>query len=336
MIVLIAVSLAGLGQWGSRRWLRSSTTDARAENRPEYAKFQHRTWKHPREAFDLEAAIIPADEIHSPNLRRDDIPALTSPEYVSAAEADFMQPDESVIGIELSGDARAYPLRVMDAHEAVNDLVGRVPVAVTYCPLCDSSVVFDRRVDGQTFEFGISGLLYNSNVMLYDRQQNEPVSLWSQLMNQAVSGPAVGSQLQTLPVEVTTWADWRSRHPNCRVLLTGAPDGGRPYENYFSLPDLMFPVNHSDERLPVKARVLGVWTAAGTRAYPLSEFATDGAPHELSDQLGDQKFALVYDPKAVSLRIVDADEGVNWMYAFWFAWSAFHPETEVYCTAPAS
>lgn len=120
-------------------------------------------------AFDLEKANVPVDEIHSGGPPKDGIPALTNPEFIAGNQASYLGPSDRVIGVVAGSEARAYPLRILNYHEIVNDRIGQLSIAVTYCPLCDSAAVFDRRTPLGEREFGVSGLLYNSNVLLYDR-----------------------------------------------------------------------------------------------------------------------------------------------------------------------
>ena len=170
-----------------------------------------------RPSFDLASLIVPANEVHSGGPPKDGIPALTNPRFIAASEATYLRPDERVIGFASGEEARAYPLSILNYHEIVNDRVGDLPVAVTYCPLCDSCAVFDRRTELGEREFGVSGLLYNSNVLMYDRG-GQPESLWSQVMTRGISGPAARRPLTALPLELTTWIEWRSRHPETSVL----------------------------------------------------------------------------------------------------------------------
>ncbi len=287
-----------------------------------------------RLGFSLENARIPTDQIVPGGPPKDGIPALSSPKFVAAARARFLKPSDRVIGVEFEGDARAYPLKILNWHEAVNDRVGGVPVLVTYCPLCDSAAVFDRRVNGQELEFGISGLLYNSNVLLYDRSRQGEESLWSQLRAEAVTGPRSGQKLRVLPCDLTTWADWRARHPDTRVLSTDTGYrrvyAASPYTLYFRHDRLMFPVQPIDRRLRLKTPVLGVWTDRASRAYPVRAFASSRKPVQLEQTLDGKKFTLQYEPTGRSLRVVKHEPGVRWAYAFWFAWYAFHPETELF------
>ncbi len=284
--------------------------------------------------FDLSQATIPKEQIMGGGPPKDGIPALSSPKYVKADQAQYLRPEDRIAGVFIEGQARAYPLRILNWHEVVNDEIGGQPFAMTYCPLCDSVAVFDRLTPEGVKEFGVSGLLYNSNVLMYDRE-GEPEALWTQLGSEAVSGPRANQNLKTLPVELTTWADWRKRHPETLVLShqTGHPRdyGNDPYAGYFQQPGLMFPVQPTSSLLPQKEKVLGVRTPDGSaKAYPLSAFAQAKAPVEVADEIGGHKVSIQYDPEAKSLRVVEADEGVEWMYSLWFAWYAFHPETTVY------
>lgn len=289
----------------------------------------------PEQLFDLQPLSIPRGEIFSGSPGKDGIPALTAPTFVSAQQASYLQPSDRVIGVARGDDVRCYPLKVLNWHECVNDVVDGVPLAVTYCPLCDSSLVFDRRVGGRVLEFGVSGLLYNSNVLLYARNPDGPDTLWSQMKAEGVSGATTGTPLKTVPYEVTTWQDWRRRHPETRVLSTST--GHRrdytrnPYSRYFGVQALMFPVRPlPKEGMPYKEPLLGVWTENAARAYPLKALARSGKAVNLQQSLGNESFMVEYDPEARAARITDASDGVRHAYTFWFAWYAFHPDTEVY------
>lgn len=158
------------------------------------------------------------------------------------------------------------------------------------------------------------------------------VKLWSQMQTSSVAGPAVQQSLRSLPLELTTWSDWSARHPETRVLSTDTGhdrDYAVPlYAMYFMSPELMFPVDPVDERMPAKTPVLGVWTQDAQRAYRYRDFSGD-APRRTTQQLDGREFTLVYNPAASSVRIEQADPELNWMYAYWFAWYAFHTETAV-------
>ncbi|MCI0332895.1 MAG: DUF3179 domain-containing protein [Planctomycetes bacterium] len=256
---------------------------------------------------------------------------MTKPRFIGARDATYLAPNDRVIGFVHGQDVRAYPLKILNYHEVVNDRVGGMPVAITYCPLCDSAAAFDRRTELGEREFGVSGLLYNSNVIMFDRG-GRPESLWSQVKAEGIAGPGARKSLKSLPIELTTWHNWRSRYPHTKVLSpqTGHPrDYQRdPYAGYFQQPGLMFPARPASDRLPMKEQVLGVWTNTTARAYPLSAFGRER--RRVEDQIDGKKIVIEYTPKSRSLRVVEADDSVQWMYSLWFAWYAFHPETEVF------
>jgi hypothetical protein len=280
----------------------------------------------------LRKATIPRNEIRSGGPPKDGIPALSNPPLVKASEADFLDATDRVIGVEIGEETRAYPIRILNYHELVNDRIGDVPFLVAYCPLCDSAAVFDRRTPIGEREFGVSGLLYNSNVLMYDRG-GQPESLWSQMLGEGVSGPAAGKKLKTLPMELTTWQKWKTRHPETRVLSaqTGHSRDYRrsPYERYFNTPNLMFPVRPLDQRLPAKTPILAVWTDDGkSNAHPIQTGNADAAFAQ-DYALGGHAYTVAFDPRTDTARVTASDDGVHWMHSFWFAWSAFHPETKI-------
>jgi hypothetical protein len=223
--------------------------------------------------FDLQGALVPAEAILPGGPPRDGIPAIDRPRFVDAARSG-LAPKDRVLGLRLGREARAYPVRILNWHEIVNDRVDGRPVAVTYCPLCGSGVAFDARVAGQEASFGVSGLLYNSDVLLYDRGTQW---LWSQIMGRAISGPLKGTPLVSLPLMHTSWADWRAREPATRVLSadTGNPrDYSRdPYEGFEAVPRPVFDVQHRDDRAYIKEWVLGVVVDGQAKAYPFERLA---------------------------------------------------------------
>ena len=281
-----------------------------------------------RDYFDLSSATIPAAEILSGGPPVDGIPALSTPELVEADKAAYLQPTDRVIGYA-HGEARAYPLKILNYHEIVNDQIADLQFAITYCPLCDSAAAFNRRAIGGR-ELGVSGLLYNSNVLMYDRGEGR--GLWSQLRAEAVSGPDARQDLPALPIELTTWADWKSRHPATLVLSvqTGHHRDYQvnPYARYFASTRTMFPVKPSSDRLPARQRLLGVWSNDVYRAYPVPDVAWEQP--QLADTIDGNSVTIEYVPPARTLRVVDADPGVYWMYSFWFSWYAMHPDTEIF------
>ncbi|MBL8819405.1 MAG: DUF3179 domain-containing protein [Planctomyces sp.] len=286
--------------------------------------------------FDLSITSIPADQILRGGPKKDGIPAISNPKFVPAGSGDFMKPNDRVIGVVVESKARAYPIRVLNYHEIINDEINGVPIAITYCPLCDSVSVFDRRTPDGTREFGVSGLLFNSNVLMYDRG-GESENLWSQLMATGVSGKTDKVPLRTLPVSLTSWKEWRNQHPDTELqsLDTGfnRDYSQSPYRRYFESSELMFSVNHKDDRLPPRTKVIGAWTSKSRIAIPETLFAGMTSETTIQAELDGMKFAVRFLPESQSMLVTEADPGLQWMYSFWFAWSAFHPSTQIY---PAS
>lgn len=190
----------------------------------------------------------------------------------------------------------------------------------------------DRNVNGGELTFGVSGRLYNSNVLFYDHQTE---SLWSQIKEEAVTGPFTGTRLTTLPSTTTTWKSWRQAHPDTLVLSTQTgfvdKDYSRdPYQSYANSPQIMFPVKHRDPRLPAKEKVVGVQVGDMSKAYPLSALQLLAQP--LKDTVGEKVLTLTYQPEGRNATVVETDTGrlLPAVTAYWFAWATFHPETEVY------
>ncbi len=286
--------------------------------------------------FDLKGALVPASAIARGGPPRDGIPAIDRPRFVSAAQSGLGDKDR-VLGIVRDGVIRAYPVRILNWHEVVNDRIGGEFVAITYCPLCGTGVAFSARVSGKVAAFGVSGLLYNSDVLLYDRATE---SLWSQLLGQAISGPLKGHMLDSVPITHTTWADWRRRHPATEVLSTqtgfSRDYATDPYAGYDRIARLMFDVQHKDDRLPLKEWVLGLKLGSEARAYPFSVLATRVDPQgRLRDNVGGQPVEIRFDREHQSAEAYDsAGRPLPGVMAFWFAWVAFNPKTTV-LAAPA-
>ncbi len=298
---------------------------------PNHARAQGSYGRRRVSPFDLSNVTVPKKEIRSGGPPKDGIPALSQPRMIDAKSATYLTPEDRVIGVAMGDEARAYPIRILNYHEIVNDELSGEPIAVTYCPLCDSAAVFDRSTPRGVREFGVSGLLYNSNVLMYDRD-DESESLWSQLKTEAIAGVQVRNRLKLLPVELTTWGDWQSRYPATTVLSSETGHGRNysrsPYTSYFATPSLMFPVQPASDRLPAKEKVLGVQADGKTRAYPSSAFSEQQL--RIEDKIDGKRIVVEFTPAADSLRVIEADEGIEWVYSLWFSWYAMHPGTEVF------
>ena len=311
---------------------------------------------------------IPLNEIRSGGPPKDGIPSIDNPVFVKAQDASFVMDSDIVMGIEIDGVAKAYPLFILVWHEIVNDEIDQIPVAVTYCPLCYTMQVFERVVDGQTVEFGTTGKLYNSNLLMYDRLTD---TYWSQAIGMAVKGPLSGDVLNRIPFDIITWDDWKSMHPDTLVLTT---DTGHiraydvdPYNNYYTDPRIIFPINNRDDRLHPKSIILGFNLSGVSKAYVQSTVESEIV---VNDVVGDTPVLLVslfkdntraFDRNLGNQvlefeylsddKITDTSTGSIWNYAgqavsgdlrgeqlsrlsiepgFWFEWVAFHPDTLLY------
>ena len=251
---------------------------------------------------------IRLEEIVWGGVRVDGIPALDQPRLVAAAEATYLNPDDRVFGVEIDGDARAYPLRVADWHEMINDTVGGVPVSLAYCTLCGAGILFAGRVAGRAepFTFGSSGLLYRSNKLMYDRATD---SLWNQFTGRPVTGPLLGSgiELKVLPVALTAWSAWTALHPGTRVLSQDTGfirdyAAGAAYGRYFASKDLAFPAAVRN-RAGQKDQAFGIRVAGGSKAWPLSRFAGGAVVH---DRVGLLDVVLIGEPRGNAVRAYEA------------------------------
>ena len=285
-----------------------------------------------KNGFSLDEASIPVDEILSGGPPRDGIPAIDNPQFLTSDKADFLKDEDRVLAVTINDIEKAYPIKILDWHEIVNDKIADQYFAVTYCPLCGTGVAFSADAGNKRLNFGVSGLLYNSDVLLYDRDTE---SLWSQIMGEAVTGELKGVKLQHLPVLHTTWGDWKQQHPDSLVLSTDTGfrrDYSRsPYSGYDKSKGLYFSVsNRAPGTYHPKEQVMGVEIDGMFKAYPFAELSQTGIPGFI-DMFMDRKLNVHWNEKARSAHITD-EEGnmIVTTTAFWFAWYAFHPETEVY------
>jgi len=253
---------------------------------------------------------IRIEEIVWGGVKKDGIPALTNPRFLSPADASYLNDDDLVFGVEINGDARAYPLRILDWHEMFNDTIGGVPVSLAYCTLCGSGILYETTVEGypQPFVFGSSGFLFRSNKLMYDTYTH---SLWNQFTGRPVVGPLTGSgiELKTRPVVITRWADWRRDHPETRALDvdTGYPrdySPGAAYEEYFGSPDLMFPTTVDESKLKQKSYVFALRSSTIEKAWPLSMFEGGAV---INDTAGVLSLVLVGDAATRTVRAYRSD-----------------------------
>ncbi|NND87081.1 MAG: DUF3179 domain-containing protein [Nitrosopumilus sp.] len=311
--------------------------------------------------------IIPLDKIKSGGPPKDGIPSIDNPVFTDVGNSFFMSDTDTVIGLNLNGETKAYPLFILVWHEIVNDKVGEIPVSVTYCPLCYTNQVFERKINGEEVEFGTSGKLYNSNLLMYDRLTE---SYWSQALGIAVKGKLAGYKLNLIPFDVMTWGDWKTLYPDTLVLTTDTGYARSyttdPYGNYYTEPRIMFPVEHSDDRIHPKEIVVGLEIDAVFKAYKQSDLESNMIINDSINEIPIVLLSLyaensrvyerlvdgvVLDFQYVDDKIIDQQTKSEWNYeglgiageysgkqlkripiepGFWFEWFAFHPDTLVY------
>jgi hypothetical protein len=317
-----------------------------------------------------EKHIVPLDQIVSGGPPPDGIPSIDSPVFITTDEGDkFLTASDKVVGININGDIRTYPLQILVWHEIVNDNIGGLPVTITYCPLCFTNQVFSRTVNNTILEFGTSGKLYNSNLVMYDRSTK---SLWSQALGQGIVGKYAGINLQKLPFDLAYWKDWKQLYPQSKVLSkdTGSPRpyGADPYGDYYNSSDILFPISNRDDRIGLKEIVVGLENDGLTKAYKMHDIEKLKA---INDQLNNKSVTLFslypimvrafdssVDGRTLTFQynftnnnFTDKQTRSQWDFegrstggplkgkqllrlpfdeGYWFEWAVFHPETKVY------
>jgi Protein of unknown function (DUF3179) len=293
---------------------------------------------------DFSKRAVPLSEFQSGGPGKDGIPAIDEPRFVATEEVDFLEPKEPVVAAEVHGRARAYPIQILIWHEIVNDTLGGVPIAVTFCPLCNTAIVFDRRLGKRILEFGTTGNLRNSDLVMYDRQTE---SWWQQFGGRALVGELTGSKLEQLPGRIVAWRDFRAEHPGGQVLSreTGyeRPYGQNPYQGYDDVDTSPFfpAANSTDDRLPPKERVVFVERGGEAVAIPFSALR---ARKVVRVQVGGHRLIVRWRAGvASSLDEEDIAEGrdvgtaevleggrlVAFDQPFWFAVAAFRPDVRI-------
>ena len=258
---------------------------------------------------------------------RDCIPSIDAPKYLAAEEAKLSD-DDIVVTLSYEGEYRAYPTRILDHHEIVNDTIAGTPLAITWCPLCGSAVGIHRQVGDSVTEFGVSGVLYNSDLVLYDRATG---TLWDQIEAKGIVGPMTGEQLRLIPVSMTKWGRWRQAHPDTLVLST---DTGFEedystdrFAEYRDSTRLFMPVSNSDDRMHPKTVVYGFELEGGSIAFDAALLEENMSySHDLDGQTWELRAG---DDGAVTLRDPDQESVYAPIRLFWFAWYTFHPQTEL-------
>lgn len=312
---------------------------------------------------------IRLEEITWGGVKKDGIPSLDQPRMTIPEAITYMNDDDLVFGVSINGDVRAYPLRIMGWHEMFNDVIGEVPVALAYCTLCGSGILYETAVEGREapFVFGSSGFLYRSNKLMFDRETN---SLWNQFTGKPVVGPLVdeGIELKQHPVVITSWGAWKAANPLTLVLdiNTGYNrdyGSGVVYKDYFASDELMFPVAVNTTVAKAKDYVFGIRTFGASKAWPLKAFADTTV---INDTIGDTSVVLLGNVETRTVRayergayeftrsedgLLQSQGGATWIeeetglvsatdqvlprmagsISYWFAWDSYlGAKSEIY------
>lgn len=386
LVALLAVACAA--PVGQSAQATTATANAQAATAPASGllptsspPFSTSGWK-----TDFTRTAVAWDEILSGGPPKDGIPAIDSPTFEAVAAAgEWLSERDPVILFQANGAVRGYPLAILIWHEIVNDVVGGQPVAVTFCPLCNASIVFDRTFDGALLDFGTTGRLRNSDLIMYDRQSE---SWWQQFTGQGIVGTYAGRTLSFLPSQVISFGDFAAEFPDGQLLArppVSRSYGMNPYTGYDSTERPFLFNNKVDDRLPAVERVAGVVLPGAIKAYPFALVAATGA---INDDVGNTPLVVfhktgmasaldastisegrevgsvvVFDRRLDGRTLTftgrgdgtfsDAETGSVWNILgvavegelsgkrlrqvlafdhFWFAWAAFHPQTELYST----
>jgi hypothetical protein len=342
---------------------------------PDYANFKADLYRNMDPKFDKyfrfrqSSARVRLDEIRWGGVEQDGIPPLRNPKMIAVNQASYLDDSNVVFGVEINGDARAYPKRILAWHEMFVDTIGGVDIAGVYCTLCGTIIPYKTTFKGKKYNLGTSGFLYRSNKLMYDKATQ---SLWNTIKGEPVLGPLVdkGIALEHLRVVTTTWGEWKRRHPDTTVL---SPDTGHnrnygegvAYQQYFASHELMFNTPFSDNRLKNKQEILALRFSASPKQQLAIDTAFLNKNPLYKNKIGLQELLVltdrsganrVYDPKEVNFVSYDRDstvvdsEGKRWILsesdltavdggrrltalpyhrAFWFGWHATYPETRL-------
>ncbi len=291
----------------------------------ERVRFPHEVWNAERIARFVGSDLVDPDsdlatnfcqhsvdysEIISGGPPPDGIPPIDNPNFDSIAQGDAWLADvQPVIALAVGDEAKAYPLAILTRHEIANDEIAGIPVAVTFCPLCNAGIVFKREVDDQVLRFGVSGNLRNSDLIMWD---NKTLSWWQQFTGEAIVGEMTGTQLEMLPAQMVAWKDFKDAYPNGQVLSNNGRNYGlNPYTGYDSSTQPFLFLGTPDSRLQATERVLGYFAGDTAVAYPLSLIAEKGV---IEDTIDDRDVVIFYEPGQVSAldqSVIEASKEVG-------------------------
>ncbi len=262
---------------------------------------------------------------------KDCIPAISNPTFDKVSETTWLADEDIVLTISYKGVDRAYPQKIMNWHEIINETITGYPIAITFCPLCGSAVAFERKVDGVITELGVSGKLHNSDLVMYDRYEG---NLWQQITGEALVGPAArrNEKLKPILLGTTTWAQWKNDHPNGEVLSRDTGHNRNydqyPYGTYEENDELYFGVKGLNQKLQIKTVVYGIEIGEESKAYPEDIINNR---QTIEDTIGTTPI-LIKKTRSGEVKVTNTQTGeeIIPLRLFWFAWAAFHPNTQLF------
>ena len=275
---------------------------------------------------DTTKKTIDLQDILSGGPGKDGIPAINNPTFVPLSATEVADDARGIL-VALHGVRRFYPYSILVWHEIVNDTIGETPIAVTFCPLCDSGIVFDRRVGGATLSFGVSGLLFESNLLMYDTATE---SLWSQVRTDAVVGAYTGEKLSILPLQVITLNEVREKYPNTEVLSTDTGFSrnytANPYAGYIETEKTIFPVSVSDKRFHAKEPMYVIPLGEKSVALPYRQF-TDGTQTFI---VQGKTLTITRDGGEITAKT--NNKQLPGYFELWFSWATHHQKDGIVLT----
>lgn len=275
---------------------------------------------------------VPLDEIMSGGPPKDGIPSIDNPKFVLAQKVDYLDQDTPGIAVSIEGVDKFYPYSILVWHEVVNDTIDGDRILVTYCPLCRSGVVYNPVVKEEEVEFGVSGKLWQSNLVMYDRKTD---SLWSQVLGKSIKGEMAGTKLEKIPSDITTFGKWKQKNPESKVLSTDTgfnrDYNDTPYGDYHSTEATYFPTKSNDGRLDKKELILGIVINDKAKAYYPPAIKEKG---RVTDNFADKTIVVKYNKELDSVNIFEKKKGnlkkIPSVSAYWFSWTSVHPDTRLY------
>jgi len=261
---------------------------------------------------------------------KDVIPSIDNPKYISVEKADeWIDDNELVLAIIHKGVKRVYPLQILVFHEIVNDHIAGDALLITYCPLCGSGIAYESLINGKEVEFGTSGKLFNSNLVMYDRLTE---SYWTQIEGKAIVGELTGLELTEISIDTVRWDEWKTEHPDSEILSreTGhlRPYGRDPYGGYYENSNVFFPVENEDNTIHPKTVIFGVEVDGVFKAYKEDDLLKNNL---IEDTVNNVNIKLERDKAGiVKITNLDTEKEIIKERDFWFAWYAFHPDTLIY------